>query len=908
MAGHNPFGELGRKLDRLLHSARYDRELEEEMRVHLEMKMEAEGDSLAARRRFGSSSYWREASRETWGWKWLEQTIQDLRYAARQMAHNPGFTAVALLSLGLGTGANTAIFAAIDGLLLRTLPASHPEQLIAIRGRRSYPAFEEIRDQNHVFSETIATHFMPHVEASVDGGAPAQITGELVSGNYFPALGVNPRIGRALTPNDDRAADGSPVAVISYRYWQRAFGGSPDAIGRRIRVRTAELDGGTSGMDIYSGEVAPEGALLTVIGVAPPGFQGVTAGLAADLWTPITMQPAVMPGRAFLTQPHAVWVDIIGRIKPGLTFESARASLTATLRRRAIEEDGPAMTPELQRELAEIPANIERGDKGFGRIRRPLEQPQLILFGVVGLVLLIACLNVANLLLARASARQREIAVRLSVGAGRARLIRQLLAESALLGLAGGAAGLLFSFAGARGLDALLGRLDAPIDLPFQADWRTLGFTAAISLLTALLFGAAPALRATRVSLSDAMKESGRGSPSGRNRTVSGLVAAQVAISAVLLISAALFLRTLHNLESQDVGYNPSRLWILRADPISAGYRGEQVGRSMEALLDRIRALPGVRAATFSENGLFSGAESATPVVTDSVHPAAGADHMPHFDQIGPNYFTVTGIPILLGRDLTARDDAASPQVTIINETMAKFYFPGVNPIGHHLRSTDADDKFDLEIVGVVRDAVDHSFRTAPVSRFYVPYLHPIDAIETANFEIRAAASPGNLADALRKEVASFNRSLAIISIKEVRELMDQSVVEERTVATLSSAFGILALILAAVGLYGVMSYAVARRTSEIGIRMALGAGVSKVVAMVLREGAAVVFVGALAGVLAAYALARLVHGFLFGLSDLDPLSFGAAAVLLLIVAAAAGYVPARRAARIDPLRALRYE
>jgi predicted permease len=897
--------ELWRRLLFLKDRDRFERDLDEEMRFHLEMKARKTGNRYAAQQQFGNIGILKEASRDMWGWRSLERLGQDLRYALRQLAANPGFASIAVLSLALGIGANTAIFGMIDHVMLRLLPVKSPDELTVIRGNVSYPRFEEVRKRNDVFSAMVGVHLMADMETQTVGGAPGRAAGELVSGNYFQMLGVRAAIGRTLLPQDDLSPESSPVTVISHGYWKRAFGGSPDILGKKIQVKTSTLNGGTSGLDVYgSGGKSADGAVLTIVGVATPEFFGDTVGTSIDVWIPLMMQPAVMPGRPFLQQKNAVWVVMMGRRKPGISQPQASAGLIVLMRQILTDAEGSQITEKRRREIAESTLLSESGAKGFGFIRREFSEPLLMLMAVTGLVLLIACLNVANLLLARAAARRKEIGVRLSLGAGRMRLIRQLLTESLLLSSIGGLLGIAFAFIGTRVLVDLLSGVDLPLAIPFETDVRTLGFMAAISIATGILFGLAPALRATRISTAETLKDAGRGLAGSRAGMAKSLVGAQVAVSMLLLIGAGLFLRTLYNLKSQDVGYNPDRLLVMRVDPVAAGYRGDDVGRAMKNLLDRIRETPGVRSATFSENGLFSGTESGANVDVEGFTPSSDKDKEVRFDQIGPDYFTKIGIPILLGRDIGERDVPGAPRVVVINDTMAKFYFHGANPLGKHVTAI----KTPLEIVGVVRDVQDHDLRWEPLRRIYVSYFQPIDGITTANFEIRAEGNSGNLNAALREDVQAVNRNLPILSIKEERELMDASVIGERLIATLSSFFGLLAVILAAIGLYGVMSYAVARRTNEIGIRMALGAAKSNVVGMILREVVMLIAIGGAIGIVAAYAATQLVKSFLFGLTAMDPVSFGGAALLLALVGALAGYLPARRAANIDPMIALRYE
>jgi hypothetical protein len=507
------------------------------------------------------------------GWNSVERLLQDLRYALRQLRRNPGFASIAVLSLALGIGANTAIFGLIDHVMLRFLPVRNPSELLVVRGNFSYPRYQQIRDRNQVLAGIFGVKSLPDMTVQLPGNPAGQATGELVSGSYFQTLGVGALMGRMLLPEDDRAPESSPVAVISYGYWKRVFGGSGDVLGKKIKVRSGTGAAGSGGLDIYDGATRPaEGAVLTIVGVAPTEFFGDAVGAQTDLWIPMMMQGSVMPGRPWLSKPNVSWVGIMGRRKPGISEEQARAAMTVLWRQMLTDEAGNNLTEQRKRNIAQATLRVDSGEKGFGQLRRQFSQPLLVLMTVVGLVLLIACLNVANLLLARATTRRREIAVRLSMGAGRVRLVRQLLTESLMLAAFGSALGLLIAFFVTKALVAMVSSGNQSITLPFRMDLRTLGFTAAIALITGVLFGLAPALRATRLSLADTLKDASRTAAGGRRIGAAKiLVAAQVSVSLLLLIGAGLFLRTLYNLKSQDVGYNPERLILMRMDPISAG-------------------------------------------------------------------------------------------------------------------------------------------------------------------------------------------------------------------------------------------------------------------------------------------------------------------------------------------------
>jgi predicted permease len=836
---------------------------------------------------------------------------QDFVYGARMLAKSPGFTTVAVLSLALGIGANTAIFSLIDTLMLKMLPVKDPQQLVVLtdptsfgtsigtsngeRGTLSTREFEALRDRMQAFSGMFAAQSERSTNnARINGGAPEEVHTRLVSGGYFDVLGAPPAIGRAFTAGDERGPGSAPYAVISYAFWQRRFGGSLAALGSHLRIAKADL---------------------TIIGVTQPHFLGESVGDAPDLWIPLDMQPQMMPGRMWLEDDPAhiaekvMWLHVVGRLKPGVSRKQAQANVDVVFRQVLAEE----FSKIVQSEPNILQQNLVLHDAGAGvsRLRGNMADPLYVLMAVVALVLVIACANVANLLLARATARQKEMGVRLALGAGRARIVRQFLTESLMLSVTGGVLGSLLAVYGVKLLVALVGDRSGPVVLDARPDLSVLSFTIGVSLLTGLIFGLAPAWRSARVNVSGTLKETGRGMTAGAGKINAGkiLVIGQIALSVMLLIGAGWFVRTLRNLENVDLGYPRDKLALMRVDFISGGYTGERLPIAYGDVRDRLARIPGVRGVTYSENGLFSGSESGDEISVEGYKSHKSQDRHARWDAAGPNYFATVGIPILLGRDLGAQDVESAESVCVVNEAFAKFYFGAQSPIGKHVTDEFPDSIKTFTIVGVARDARDHSLRSEIARRFYISALQPLGGFPPdMNYEIRTFGDPGAVLQAARKAILAYDPAIPIGRTQPFVSMLDDNMRQERIIAQLSAVFGGVALLLAAIGLYGVLSYAVAQRTNEIGIRMALGAERGRVVRMVLRETAVLIAIGLAAGVPASLACARLIQSKLFGLKPADPVTLAAAVSIMVVVAVASGYLPARRASRVDPLVALRYE
>jgi putative ABC transport system permease protein len=830
----------------------------------------------------------------------------DVRYAVRTLANNPGFAAIAVLTLALGIGANTAIFSLTDQVLLRALPVRNAQQLVIVRapgwktGRTSsdgdatasfcYPEYKDLRDHAPAFAGLLA-RFGVSLNVAANGHTD-RAPGELVSGNYFEVLGVKPALGRLFSPSDETAPGGNPVAVLSYGYWSRQFGSDPGILNKPLTVN---------------------GTPLTVVGVAQKGFSGVQIGRVTDVFVPITMKARMTPGWNGLDSRTDSWLNILARLKPGFTVASAQAAVAPAF--HAIEEAAlPALklSPGSRRANEYLQRHIVLDSGAHGRpiLQANARMPLLALLTMVGLVLLIACANLASLLVARGEARQREMAVRLALGAGRRRLVRQLLTESFLLALAGGIAGVLLA---SWTVGVLLGSLRqgaGVFGLEAQLDWRVLLFALGVSAVTGILFGLGPALRATRSSLQTALKDQGT-SVSGGKAAVQlrkWLMISQVALTAMLLASAGYFARSLMKLEHQDVGIKVDRVLQFSIAPFLNRYTPQQTAALFDRMRQAIAAVPGVRGIGVAESPVFDRDDWSSNVTVQGYPARADEDTTVFRNSVSPGYFSTMGIPLLAGREFNESDTPTSPKVVIINERMARKYFAGRNPIGMHiLWGQHSRVQPNIEIVGVVQNSKHDDLRD-PIHPFvFQPYAQDQDLVG-ASFYVRTSQDPLVLAATMRKLVEGFDPNLPVFGVKTLAGQVDQSAYADRLLTFFSLCLGGLAALLAAIGLYGVLSYMVARRTREIGIRLAIGAAPRDVSWLVLREVMRMSALGLAIGLVFAFVLGRYVESFLYGVKASDPLVFVAASVLLASVAFVAGWLPARKAANVDPIVALRYE
>jgi predicted permease len=863
------------------------------------------------------------------------QTIwQDLRFGARMLLKQKGLTAIAVLSLALGIGANTALFSVVDAMLLKKLPVKEPDRL-ALFGARSprdfspgsysgnssrdpvtgervmtsfpYQSFARFREQPGVLSDVFAFGGVS-LNVSADGQADVA-SGQAVSGNYYAGLGAPAMIGRTITDEDNKAS-ASPVAVLSFRYWQKRFSGDPGVIGRQINLNNVAF---------------------TVIGVTPPGFDGTgQAGSTQDVTIPIAWEPQMYADRerSNMNGAGVWWLRIMGRLKPGATVEQARAQLEGVFNQSVVEHRTARQTqsqaqggnPIKALEPKDFPRlTMVSGSQGEMNTRQNYAPSLYLLLGVVGLVLLIACANVANLLLARAAARRKEIGVRLALGASRWRLIRQLLTESVMLAGMGGALGILFAL---WIKDGLLAVSDwGPKALEPRLDWRVLVFTLALSMLTGIVFGIVPAWRATKVDLAPSLKDNARGSSAAARSLLSrGLVVTQVALSLLLLVGAGLFLRTLLNLQRVEPGFDTRNLLLFGVQPGLIGYKDEKLTQLYQQMAERIEAVPGAQAVTFSRmtllsqgsssRGVFLRAALSVPPDSEGRIKPSGEGYVHH---VRENFLEAMGIPLLAGRSLKPQDDAKAPKVVVVNQTFANKYFPDENPIGKRF-TFDTKNPDEIEIVGLARDAKYTRQRDEIPPTVYIPWRQDLRAMAGVTFEVRTAGDPNAAVAAVRQAVREVDGNLPLNNVKTQVEQAEETLRMERLFAKLLSLFGLLAQQLASIGLYGVMAYSVSQRTNEIGIRMALGADRRDVLKMVLRQGMSLTMIGVVLGLAGAYVLTKYLeskmnlNNMLFGVKVRDPLTYGVIAAFLTLVALLACFIPARRATKVDPMVALRCE
>ncbi|HET9265318.1 MAG TPA: ABC transporter permease [Vicinamibacterales bacterium] len=833
----------------------------------------------------------------------MSSSTSDLRLAVRGLRRNPLFATVAILSLALGIGANTAIFTLIDQLLLRKLPVKAPEQLVMLyqegphsgsnMGSRmhSYPMYQDFQQRAEPLGEVLCRR---QVSASVSiDNQTERVEAEMVSGNYFAMLGVPPALGRVLNSReDDQTYQGHPVVVLDYAYWVSRFAGDPGVLGKKILVNNYPM---------------------TIVGVSAAGFAGLDPAQSPQIRVPIQMKPVMAPswGWVHMDDRRTRWVQVFGRLKPGYTVESARAPMQGLFTQiRAYEMTLPAAakwSPYLRERFMTGRLNVVEAGMGYSGLRNEFSTALVVLMCMVGLVLLIACANVANLLIARGFMRQREIAVRLSLGSSRGRLVRQLLVESLVLSLAGGLAGLALSVVLTRGLLSLIPQEGQPLLIEARPDARILAFTFVLSALTGIIFGLLPALRASRPDPWTTLKDT-VGSIAGTGGSLflrKGLVATQVALSFLLLFGAGLFVRSLQNLKSTDTGVVLDNLITFQVSPDLSGYDDDRGTIFYQQLLERLRSAPGVKSAGLASVPILSGDEWDSTMSVEGHRAADGEDMQAFMNSLSPGYFETMQIPFLEGRDFRQSDIKEQSTVAIVNRRFAEHFFKGTSAVGKRLGwGGGPDTKLTIEIIGVVENSLYEGPREGIRRQVFVPNWGKAGvAIYLRTLTASAAAY-----NVLRNEVKQLDASMPVYAMKTLESQLDQTLLRDRLVALLSAGFGLLATLLASVGLYGVMAFVVARRKKELGIRLALGAQPGYVIWMVMREVLLLLAIGLALGIPSAIALGRFVSSQLYGIDPSDPWIAGATVLLLAVVSALAGLIPARRASRIDPILALRYE
>ncbi|MBB5057397.1 putative permease [Granulicella aggregans] len=906
------FDEFVRRVTMLVRGKRFQGDLDEEMRLHRELReehyaasgMSSQAARSAAHRSFGNAVSIREASYGAWGWNWLESLTQDVRYGARSMFRSPGLTLVALLSLALGIGANTAIFSFIDAVLLRSLPVKDPARLVVLGDGDemgitdrygsttlySYPFFRQMQQKNAVFSNLAAVYsYSMDIHGTLNGNGEMQaMKVQLVSGSYFQTLGIRTAMGRAITEDDDSSEGDHPVAVISYAWWKRALGGDTNVLGRKIKLGTSTFQ---------------------IVGVTPPEFFGTRVGEAPEVWIPMSMMESIPPGLNGYKDNFAQSMHIMGRLKPDVTREKATADVNLLYQQITRAFPDVKLIPRNVESLSKTHVVLTPMTRGLSSLRRSFSAPLEVLMAATALVLLIACANIANLLLARSTARAREFAVRQALGARRIRIVRQLLTESLMLALGGGAAGIGLAAVADRLLLHMVSRGSEVLPLDVSINTRLLLFTFAVTVATAVFFGIIPAVRGTQVKLTNALKD-GRGSAGGGNsRSTLGkcLIIAQVAISLVLMVGAILFVRTLVNLTKLDTGFNREGVLRLEVDSNVTGLpeSDPRMVLMFQEIERRVSALPGVRAASFASFVFAQGSwNTAVNVPGMTMNEKIDVKH----NTIGNGYFATMQIPLVAGRIFGPQDTATSHKVAIISERMAKELFPaGVNPIGrHYFTGYDPIPNTDVEVVGIVKDVKFGDLQEDPEYIDYIP--NPQRPWGYGSFAVRFDGNFNTLSNAVQQTIHSVNRDLPISGVTTLDEQVSRTMTNQRVVAQLSTFFGLLAVFLSCIGIYGLMSYMVSRRTNEIGIRIAIGATRGNVSWLIMSDIVLLVTIGIAVGIPVSIAGSRLVANMLYGLPGTDVASLLGAVVTLMLVSTMSGYLPAHQAAHLDPTVALRRE